>query len=153
MKLALNLVAIAILATACGQTPPNRTQAQATPAPEEVGTATLSEAGCNFDMPDQLSLHEVKFSLVNKTKYTGHFSFIKIHDGYTFKDLIDYWNSPMGQVQHPSFITEIRQADVLADGTRDVVAPVVLKGTYTLSCVYADETNKVTGFFHELKAG
>jgi hypothetical protein len=152
MKVALNLFVIAIV-VACGQTSASPSPTHASPTPEKVGTATLSETGCTFEMPNQIPLHEVRFSLVNKTKYTGHFSLVHIHDGYSFKDVIDYWNSPMGQVRHPSFITEILQADVLADGTREVVAPVVVKGAYAMSCVYADQTNKVTGFFHELKAG
>jgi hypothetical protein len=152
MKVAQLLFVIAI-AAACGQTTASPSSAQATPTPEKFGIVTLSETACSFEMPDSLPVHAVSISLVNKTKYTGHFSFVHIHDGYTFKDLIDYWNSPVGQVQHPSFITEIRQADVLADGTRELVTPVELKGTYAMSCVYADETNKVTGFFHELKAG
>jgi hypothetical protein len=153
MKLALILFAIAILATACGQTSAGPTQAQATASPEKVGTATLSATGCDVEMLNQLPLHEVTVSLANKTKYTGHFSFVKIHDNHTFKDLIDHWNSPLGPVEHPSFITEIRQADVLADASREVVVPFALKGSYALGCVYVDETNKPTGFFHELKAG
>ena len=152
MKVAQLLFVIAI-AAACGQATESPSPAQATPTPEKFGIATLLETACTFEMPDSLPVHAVTISLVNKTKYTGHFSFVHIHDGYTFMDLIDYWNSPMGQVQHPSFITEIRQADVLANGSRDLVMPVELKGTYAMSCVYADETNKVTGFFHELKAG
>jgi hypothetical protein len=154
MKLALNLFFVfAILAAACGQTAARPVQTQASPLPEKVGTATLSETGCNLETANQLPLHEVTFSLVNKTTYTGHFAFAKIQDGYTIKDVIDYWNSPTGKIVHPSFITQVRQADVVANGTREVVVPLVLKGSYALGCVYADETNNVMGFFQELKAG
>jgi|SRR5690242_8160890 len=150
MKVALNLLLIAMVA-ACGQPSSGPSPAQATPTPEKFGTATLSETACSFEMPDNLPLRAVSISLVNKSKYTGHFSLVHIHDGHTFKDVVDYWNSPLGPVQHPSFITEIRQVDVPADGTREAVATVMQKGSYALSCVYADETNQVTGFFHELK--
>jgi hypothetical protein len=152
MKVALNLLMIAVVA-ACGQTSASPSPAQATPSPEKFGVATLSETKCSFEMPDSLPLHEVSFSLVNKTKYTGRFIFSNIHDGHTFKDLIDYWNSPMGQVERPSFITEIGLTDVPTNTSSEMVAPVAVAGTYAFNCGYLGETGTVTGFFHELRAG
>ena len=104
-------------------------------------------------MPDQLPKGAmVSFTLINKTKYLGRFIFSYIEEGHTFQDLLDYWNGPMGQVERPSFITEIGLWNVNTGGRSQIAAPVVLSGTYAFHCGYPDDTGKVIGFFHELRA-
>ena len=153
MRALLVLAAFAMVA-ACGETSASPSQAAASPTAERFGTATLTETACNVEMPNNLPLRTVSFSLVNKSKYVGHFIFLIIEDGRTFKDLVDYWNSPMGQEQRPSFVTEIAAADVSTNSSDQMVATVVRAGTYAIHCGYLDRaTNKVTGFWHVLKTG
>jgi hypothetical protein len=151
MRAAKSLIMVAVLAMACGQSA-GQTQTQASSTPQNVGGATLSETGCNFEISNHLPLHLVSFTLVNKTKYSGRFLFSNINHGSTFQDLIDYWNGPMGRVERPGFVTEIGNVDVPANGSGEMVVPITLPGTYAFSCGYADENAKVTGFFLELNA-
>lgn len=145
------LVVVAV-AAACGSETAESTHSS--PTPQVFGTATLSETGCAFAMPDNLPLREVKFTLVNKTAYAGRFILGYIHDGHTFKDLIDYWNGPSGQGGEPDFTSEIRFVDVRTSGSGEMVATIVVAGTYAFHCGYFDPAiGKVRGFWHELKAG
>ena len=153
MRSAMNLVVVVMLAVACGQGSAGQTKTATSPTPQSVGTATLSETGCSFELPYHLPLHLISFTLVNKAKSSGRFLFSNIHDGSTFQDLLDYWNGPTGRLQRPGFVTEIGNVDVPSNSSGEMVVLVALAGTYAFSCGYADESGKVTGFFHELKAG
>ena len=151
MKLSVLLTLVVIVA-ACGSETAVGTQSS--PTPQVFGSATLSDTDCAFAMPDKMPLGEVRFTLVNKTAYTGRFILGNIHQGYTFKDLIDYWNGPMGQVEAPSFMSELRLVDVSTNSSGEMVAAVAVAGTYAFQCGYLDPGNgKVKGFWHELKAG
>lgn len=151
MKLSVLLILVATMA-ACGSETVVGTQSS--PTPQVFGSATLSDTVCAFAMPDNMPLGEVRFTLVNKTAYTGRFILGSIHQGYTFKDLIDYWNGPMGQVEAPSFMSELRLADVSSNSSREMVATVAVAGTYAFHCGYLDPASgKVKGFWHELEAG
>lgn len=153
MRVALSLMAVAILEVACssGSTPPGPAQS---PTLTIFGSATLSAIACNFEMPSQLPLQVVRFKLVNQTKYTGRFILSGIDEGHTFQELLDYWNGPLGQVRAPTFVSELELIDVPAGKADVMVASVSLAGTYAFHCGYRDpDAGKVIGFFHELKAG
>ena len=146
---------IAIVAAACGQTATQTGVSptpQASPTPQEVGTATLTETECDFAMPDRLPTTLLSFNLVTQTKFTGHFGLIRIDDEHTYKDLVDLWYSSSGQVA-PSFGALVAEQAVPPNSSGRLVATITLKGTYAFHCGYKDESGKVTGFFHELKAG
>ena len=149
MRVVLLLSVIALLASACGQT---STQSLASPTPERFGTATLTETNCDFAMPSALPMHPVSFGLVNKTKFTGHFGLLNINDDHTFQNLVDFWNGHGGLVPAP-FATLITEQAVPANGSMELVATVSARGTYAFHCGFHDQDDKVTGFWHELKAG
>jgi hypothetical protein len=152
MKLVFLLIVFAT-AFSCGEPASQAPSPSTRSSPENIGTATLSETSCDFAMSDRLPMHDVRFALVNQTGYIGHYIFLVIHEGHVFQDLIDGWNSGVLKQGAPSWITEIRDADVPAKGTGEIVAPVAAKGIYAFHCGYADQTGKVTGFWHELHAG
>jgi|GEM_PF-2627502 len=154
MRVALSLMAVVIVAIACGSESTQPGQVQSTSTLTIIGSATLSETACNFAMPSELPLQVVRFKLVNQTKYTGRFILSNIHEGHTFQELLDYWNGPQGQVQAPTFGSELELIDVLANKTDVMIASVSLVGTYAFHCGYfSPDAGKVIGFFHELKAG
>jgi len=151
MKVALSLLVIAMVAS-CGQSSASSPQVQASPTPERFGTATLSETACSFEMPDNLPLHEVSFSLVTRTRYTGHFGLIRIDNEHTYRELVDFWYGHNGLVA-PSFSALVAETAVPPNSSGQLVATVSLKATYAFHCGYNDDSGKVTGFFHELRAG
>ncbi|HSS60743.1 MAG TPA: hypothetical protein VLK30_04715 [Candidatus Limnocylindrales bacterium] len=147
-------MAAVTLAVGCGSESGQPGQAQLTPTPTIFGSATLSANACNFAMPGQLPLQVVRFKLVNQTQFTGRFILSNIHDGHTFQELLDYWNGPLGQVQAPTFGSELKSIDVQAGKTDVMTASISLAGTYAFHCGYfSPDAGKVIGFFHELKAG
>jgi len=155
MRFVLRIFAIATLVAACGQTATQTGVSptpQASPTPNEVGTATLTETECDFAMPDRLPTTLLGFSLVTRTKYTGHFGLIRIDDEHSYKDLVDSWYGSGGQVA-PSFGALVAEKAVPPNSSGRLVATITLKGTYAFHCGYQDESGKVTGFFHELRAG
>jgi len=103
-------------------------------------------------MPDRLPTTLLSFNLVTRTKFTGHFGLIRIDDEHTYKDLVDFWYSSGGQLA-PSFSALVAEQAVPPNSSGRLVATIMLKGTYAFHCGYKDESGKVTGFFHELKAG
>ena len=103
-------------------------------------------------MPDRLPTASLSFSLVTRTKYTGHFGLIRIDDQHTFKELVDAWYGSNGQVA-PSFGALIGEQAVPPNSSGRLDATITLKGAYAFHCGYKDESGKVTGFFHELRAG
>jgi hypothetical protein len=150
----VSMIAIAILAAACGQTASQTTVSptpQASPTPQEVGTATLTETRCDFAMPDRLPTTLLSFNVVTRTQYTGHFGLIRIDDEHTYKDLVDAWYGSGGLVA-PSFSALVAEKAVPSNSSDRLVATITVKGTYALHCGYKDESGKVMGFFHELKA-
>ena len=149
MRFVVSLMAAVLLASACGQGP---TQAQASPTPEKFGTATLTETNCDYAMPNVLPLRLVSFTLVNKTRYTGHFGLVKIDNDHTFQNLVDFWNSPRGKVEPAPFTALITEQAVATNGSQELVATIKDKATYALHCGYKDENENLTGFWHELKA-
>jgi len=154
MRLALCALALVILCAACGQQASSAPAARPSPSRAVFGTATLSETACNVDMPSQMPMGVVRFRLVNETRYSGHFILGNIHEGHTFQELLDYWNGPMGQVQQPSFASEVEFMDVSAGKSDEMVALVSVAGVYAFHCGYlSPDTGKVIGFWHELKAG
>lgn len=153
MRLAVFTLAIVIFCSACEQQASTVPAARPSPSPAVFGTATLSEKACNVDMPFQLPMGVVRFTLVNQTKYSGHFMLGNIHAGHTFQELLDYWNGPMGQVQQPTFASEVEFMDVSAGKSDEMVALVSVPGVYAFHCGYlSPDTGKVIGFWHELKA-
>src|SRR6267143_3684450 len=141
---------IAIVAAACGQTATQTGVSptpQASPTPQEVGTATLTETECDFAMPDRLPTTLRSFNLVTQTKFTGHFGLVRIDDEHTYKDLVDLWYSSSGQVA-PSFGALVAEQAVPPNSSGRLVATITLKGTFAFHCGYKDESGKVTGFFH-----
>jgi hypothetical protein len=154
MRFVVGMIAIAMVSAACGET---ATQAgvsptpQASPTPQEVGTATLTATACDFAMPDRLPTTSLSFNLVTRTEYTGHFGLIHIDDGHTYKELVDLWYASGGQVA-PSFGALVAEQAVPPNSSGRLVATITLKGTYAFNCGYKDETGKVTGFYHELNA-
>jgi hypothetical protein len=155
MRFAVRMIAIAMFATACSQTATRTAISptpQASPTPQEVGTATLTETACDFAMPDRIPATLLGFSLVARTKYTGHFGLIRIDDAHTYKELVDLWYGSGGQVA-PSFSALVAEQAVPPNSSGRLVATITLKGAYAFHCGYTDESGKVTGFFHELRAG
>ena len=154
MRFVVGMIAMAMVAAACGET---ATQAgvsptpQASPTPQEVGTATLTETGCDFAMPDRLPTTLLSFNVVARTKFTGHFGLIRIDDQHTYKEMVDSWYGSGGQA--PSFGVLVAEQAVPPNSSGRLVATITLNGTYAFHCGYKDENGKVTGFFHELKAG
>ena len=154
MRLAVYTLAIVILCAACEQQASTTPVARPSPSPAAFGTATLSETACNIHMPTQLPMGVVRFTLVNQTKYSGHFILGNIHKGHTFQELLDYWNGPMGQVQQPAFASEVESTDVSAGKSDEMVAVVSVPGVYAFHCGYlSPDTGNVIGFWHELRAG
>lgn len=155
MRFVVGMIAIATLAAACGQTATETAVSptpQASPTPQEVGTATLTQTSCDFAMADRLPMTLLSFTVVTRTSFTGHFGLIHIEDGHTYKELVDSWYSSGGQVA-PSFGALVAEQAVPPNSSDRLVATITLKGTYAFHCGYKDETGKVTGFYHELKAG
>ena len=152
MRFALRMIAIAMFVAACGQSQSSVSPAPHTsPTPHEVGTATLTETGCDFAMPDSIPMTVLSFGLVARTKYTAHFSVIRVDDGHTFKEMVDYWYAHLGM--EARFGTLIAEKAVRPNDSDKLVATITLKGTYAFHCGYKDENGTVTGFFHELNAG
>jgi hypothetical protein len=146
-RFALTLLAVVVVA--CGEPTPSAGALPAqSPTPERIGTATLSETACDFAMPDSLPLRIVEFSVINNTGHTGRFILVYIENGHTYKDLIDYWNGPMGQVERPNFITEIALVDVPTKSAGEMVTSIVQQGSYAFNCGYMNDAGKVTGFWH-----
>lgn len=146
---AVALLAIALLATGCGErsTKPAASSPTAPSSPETIGTATLAETGCQVDVPDHLPLHSVTFKLVNNTRYSpGRFILIHIHSGHTYQDLISYEKS--GQAGAPDFISEISLVDVPSKSSGQMVTRIPYAGVYAFDCGYPDDTGRVVGFTH-----
>lgn len=154
MKLVLSVMAVVILAAACGSGSTQPGQAKSSSTETVVGSATLSATACNFEMAGRLPLQVVRFELDNQTKYTGRFILSNIYEGHTFQELLDYWNGPQGQVEAPAFASELALVDVPPGKTDVMIVSVSVAGTYAFHCGYfSPEAGKVIGFFHELKAG
>jgi hypothetical protein len=152
MRLVVYTLAIVMLSAACEQQA--SPAARPSPSPAMFGTATLSETACTIDMPSQLPMGVVHFALVNQTKYSGRFILGNIHQGHTFQELVDYWNGPEGQVQQPSFASEVESMDVSAGKSDEMAATVSVPGVYAFHCGYVSpDTGKAVAFWHELKAG
>src|SRR5690242_16188094 len=150
MKFALSLTAVVLLAAGCGTQA--STQAAASPTSAKFGTATLSETGCEFTMPTALPIRVVSFTLVNTTRFTGHFGLTKIDDGHTFQDLVDFWSGPGGKETPASFATLVAEQPVAPNSSMSLAAEVKAAGTYAFHCGYRDQDDNVTGFWYELTA-
>ena len=139
----IGLLALPLVAVSCGGQATN--EAATSPAPEVIGTATLSETGCEFAAPDRLPLHPVTIELVNNTRYSpGRFILVRVRPGHTFQDLVDYVQS--GQQGTPDFITEVSLVDVPSSGSRQMTTQMFAAGVYALHCGYPNDAGKVVGF-------
>lgn len=148
MRLALMWLAMAVLLAACGET---SNQGQASPTPTLFGTATLSDSGCDFAMPQQVPVGVLKFKIVNHSSFTGRFMLVQIHDGHKVAELVNPDNAM--PAQKPDWVTDIGIIDV-STGQSDVLTTSVHeRGTYAFHCGYADASGKVTAFWNELHAG
>ena len=98
MRFVVGMIASALLAVACGQTATQTGVSptpQASPAPQEVGTATLTETECDFAMPDRLPTTLLSFNLVTRTNFTGHFGLIHIDDQHTTRSWSTFGIAPV----------------------------------------------------------
>ncbi len=148
MRLGLILLAMALLVAACGDT---SNQAHASPSPGVFGTATLSDTGCDFAMPQQVPIGVQMFKVVNHATFDGRFMLVRIHDGHTFQELI-YPDNALPP-QKPDWVTDVGLIDV-AKGHSDLFTTSIPdKGTYGFPCGYSGRTGKVTALGKDPPAG
>lgn len=140
----LAVIGLVSIAIACGERP----SSSQTQTPDNGGKATLSEAGCDFQLRDRLALRPVIFNVVNTTKYSGRFIFARIHEGHTFEELVAHWNGPLGKLTRPDFVTELSLVDIPTNGSGVINIAISIAGAYAFHCGYRDETGTVTGFWH-----
>ncbi len=147
------LVAIAVATVGCGQPV---TTARSSPSPSAssgpIGKATLSDTACNVAVPDVLPVGVVSFTVVNTTTHQGRFFLVLIGEGHTFKDLVDWWNGPSGQVGPPAWLSDAGAIDVPAGKSGELLVAISQEGTYAFHCGYVNGSDKVTAFWHELHA-
>ena len=139
----IGFLALPLIAVSCGGQANN--EAATSPAPEVIGTATLSETACELAAPERLPLHPVTIELVNNTRYSpGRFILVRIRPGHTFQDLVDYVQS--GQQGAPDFITEVSLVDVPSSGSGQMTTETLTAGLYAVHCGYPNDAGKVVGF-------
>ncbi len=147
------LAAIAVATVGCGQPV---TTASSSPSPSAssgpIGKATLSDTACNVAIPDLLPLGVVSFTVVNTTAHQGRFFLVLIGEGHTFKDVVDWWSGPSGQVGPPAWVTDMGSIDVPAGKSDEMLVAIRHEGGYAFHCGYVNDSGKVTAFWHELHA-